>query len=328
MHRRRFLALSAASFASCARSRSRSLAIRVAATPTYYMSPLFLAQELNYFSAEGLEVAIEQISRVVDAVPLLAAGKLDVGFYGLSGSFLNAIARGARLRIVAGRQFYTLECSRDSAIYGSRLAFPSGFHSLSQLKGKRIALGSIDGPSYFTLDSALAVAGLTRDDVTIVPLPENQAAVLMAQGKVDVVSSAREGAQLAIGDHIVVGPPLASFLPNHMYGFVSFGQRFLDHEIDAGVRFLRAYLRGMRDFVAGKNPRFLDEVAAKNGLDLQRARQVCRRNFVLDGHVDLPSIQRLLDYFVKQKLMNISIRAQQVVDTRFFDQLHLPRRSS
>jgi hypothetical protein len=98
-----------------------------------------------------------------------------------------------------------------------------------------------------------------------------------------------------------------------------FGARLLDSDPDAGVKFLAAYLRGAEEFLAGKTPKFHDELAISNGMDPAEARKACRDSFVPDGRIDLPSIDRFVQWARVKELCPIPIQAAQLVDMRFLE---------
>ncbi len=78
--------------------------LRLAAGRGLTMSSLHLAHELGYFRDSGFELEILHLSNPIDAMTLLAGGKMDVAFIGLVSSFLNISLRKLPVKIVAGRE--------------------------------------------------------------------------------------------------------------------------------------------------------------------------------------------------------------------------------
>jgi hypothetical protein len=91
----------------------------------------------------------------------------------------------------------------------------------------------------------------------------------------------------------------------------------LDGNPGVGVKFLGACLHGAREYIQGKTPKFHDDLAISNGLDPIAARKTCRDNFVLDGRIDLSSLDRFTQWAVAKKLCPVSVDASQLVDMRF-----------
>jgi NitT/TauT family transport system substrate-binding protein len=323
VNRRRFIALAGAfagiGHAACT-SRAKSNTIRISSNPYFAMSGLYLAQELGYFTEAGLQIEIERIATTVQAMPLAATGKLDVVFCGASAALVNAIARGSRLRIVAGREIAAPSCSDFSVLYGRRAVFPGGLEDLGLLKGKRIGADQTAAIGQFGLDMVLASAGMTADELGVLKLGRSELLTAFLSGKLDAIIASdctRRFTQLR--DQIVRGISLADVLPNVQVSFVVFGARLLDGDPDAGVKFLAAYLRGAKEFLAGKTPKFHDELAISNGMDPVEARKACRDSFVPDGRIDLPSIDRFVQWARVKELCPIPIQAAQLVDMRFLE---------
>jgi NitT/TauT family transport system substrate-binding protein len=323
MNRRCFIALAGA-FAgighdACA-PRAKSNTIRVSSNPYFAMSGLYLAQELGYFADAGLQIKIERIATTVQAMPLAAEGKLDVVFCGSSPALVNAIAKGSRLRIVAGREIAAPSCSDFSVLYGRRAVFPGGLGDLSLLKGKRIAADHAAIFGHFGLDMVLASAGMTAEELGVLKMGRAELLTAFLSGKLDAIIASDCARRFArVRDQIVRGISLADVLPNFQISFIVFGARLLDSDPGAGVKFLSAYLRGAREFLAGKTPKFHDELAISSGMDPAEARKACRDSFVSDGRIDLPSIDRFIQWARVKEFCPVPIQAAQLVDMRFLE---------
>src|SRR5579884_3530362 len=99
MLRRTFLALAPAS-ALLSRAAPQRTLVRVSLSRLLTMSPFYAAYEAGYFRDAGLDVELTKDLPGVQSLPLIAGGRIDVGFIGLSPGFVNAVLRGARLKIV------------------------------------------------------------------------------------------------------------------------------------------------------------------------------------------------------------------------------------
>ena len=94
----------------------------------------------------------------------------------------------------------------------------------------------------------------------------------------------------------------------------------LSGALNAGARFLAAYLKGGQEFLAGRTPNFMREFAANNGLDLEMTLSACRRTFAADGLIDLASVQRIIDWDVRKGYATEPMEASQLVDTSFIEE--------
>jgi NitT/TauT family transport system substrate-binding protein len=323
MKRREFLALAGASAAlGCIHCNPRSEldTIRVCALPYFSMSGLYLAKELGYFEDLGLQIEIEKTANSSQAVPLAAAGKVDVLFSGASPSLINAIARGSRLRIVAGREITAPDCCDLNVLYGRREVFPEGIDNIDFLKGRRVGANLRMTMTDFGTDMILKEAGTSVEKLGILNMSRSELIIAFVAGKLDAIFISDLGRRFdAMSDRIVRGLSLADVLPNHILSFISFGARLLDGDPDVGTGFLTAYLRGARDFVGGKTPRFHDELAVSNGMDPAEARKVCRNNLVADGRIDLPSLDLFIEWAAAKGLCPLPIKAEQLVAMQFLE---------
>ena len=136
--------------------------LRVGSVPRGNIAPLYVADELGFFRAVGLAIDVHLLSETTQTVPLLAASRIDVSLSGATPALFNAIAQGARTRVVAGREIAAPGCTRE--LYGNRRSFPNGFERASQLKGKRVAVTSPTSVTAFLLDVVLESAGSTTAD--------------------------------------------------------------------------------------------------------------------------------------------------------------------
>lgn len=329
MHRRSFLQAAGAflTLTACQEENPSPAGVtrlQVSSFPRIAMSGLYLAEELGYFSEAGLDVEILQITSSPHVIPLLAGGELDVAFVALSPSLINAVTKGANLRLVAGREIASSTCGAVGTVYGNREVFPKGIGDLSLLKGKRVSISYMASVTEFYLDTLLASVGLSSDEVQLVVLRAPEAAAALVGGKVDaIISSHFEKDLEALSASVVRGVGLADLLPNYQYSFIVFGPTLLEDKREAGVRFLAAYLRGATDFLNGKTPRYLDELARASRMDPERARNACRNTFAPDGSIDLPSVQRFVEWAVGKRYCASQTAAAQLVDESFIKEAQL-----
>ena len=94
------------------------------------MAPLYLADELGFFRDVGLALDVQPLTETTQLIPLLAAGQIDVTFAGATPAMLNAVAQGARTRIVAARDIAVPGCTQE--VHGHRKSFPDGFTNAGQ----------------------------------------------------------------------------------------------------------------------------------------------------------------------------------------------------
>jgi NitT/TauT family transport system substrate-binding protein len=325
MRRRTFLAACGAPAiagalggAGCRRRSPDSLIVAV--SPQLTMAPLYLAVERGLFTRRGLDVRIERFRASEEAVPALAGGKLDAALLAISPAIINAVTRGARLRVVAGRDHVRAGC-RDVALLIRRKAFPEGFTDVRQLLGRRVCLTQRSSVTLYYSDLLLEPAGLSHRDLTNVPLGFVERLHALVRGEIDAAVSAHEAGLIRPEweSEIAVGLELGRIAPNLQITFIEFGARLIDGDPAVGTQFLDGYVEAVRAFAAGDTPDFMREYAESNNLDYERIRTSCRTAVSLDGAIDEPSLQRALDWNHRHGFVDRRVAAAEVMDLRFVD---------
>ncbi len=284
------------------------------------MCPFYLAYESGYFGDAGFDVEVVKDTRTAQSLPLLAGGKLDVGFTAFGPSVVNAVIRGARVRLVAGRELLSPSCGSAGTIFAGIKAFPQGVRNMRQLRGRRIGFtGSSPGTGIF-LGTLLEHEGMRPDDIVLVRMREAECVAAIRAGGLDAFVSAEDSFDLETRQlGLVRGPSVADLLPNFQYSYIVFGRRLLDGPVETGRRFLRAYFRGAAEFLGGRTPRFLDDFAASANLDPKRLRETCRATFERDGTIHLDDLRRYIRLMAAQGLCPLNVDAAAFVDTRFLE---------
>jgi len=145
------------------------------ALPTFTgYGPLIIAQEKGFFKAKGLDVQLEVIDGLGERKQALLAGKIQA-----MATALDVVIsiEGAPLKVV-----WAFDSSHGAD--GLLVRNGKGINSISDLKGKEIALQEATTSHFFMLNM-LAKAGLTDKDVKIVNMTAGEAGAAFVAGKVD-----------------------------------------------------------------------------------------------------------------------------------------------
>ncbi len=303
----------------CKRRRAKDeRKLKVAVAPQLTMAPLHLALEMGYFADAGVDVSVVEITNSVQVMLLLAAGEVDASLTSLSVAFLNAVARGSNVRIVAGRALLSAGCESGDRIYVRRADHPGGLQDLRLLRGKRIAISRRGTTTEFFLDAMLASAGLTQRDVQVSTLARSEAVAALLSGRIDVLMDHQFHRDMEeVSRQVARGPRVADFLPNFQYTHVFFGSRLLAGDFQKGIGLLGGYLRGVREFMAGQTPRFMDDFARANGLDPARTRAGCRDFLAPDGGIQTADLERFLSGANEKGYLTAALHAADLIDWRF-----------
>ncbi len=128
------------------------------AGPTLSYVPLYYAQEKGFFAQEGLDLQVLVVRGVI-GVSSLMSGEIDVTCH--AGSGFSAALRGVPIKIIS--------VTRDRPIH--ELIVAPNINSPAELKGKAIAVGSLDGTAAVMTRRILQAKGLDgQKDVNLLSM--------------------------------------------------------------------------------------------------------------------------------------------------------------
>lgn len=168
----------------------------VAAVPATGATGLYIAEQRGLFTAAGLHVTIESSVSAADVVPDLLKGSINVSL----GQWTSAIAvqqTGVALRAVAPGN------SGGPGLEELVTAANSPITSLSQLRGKTIAVNALAGLSQILTESVLSTGGVTPSQVHFTVIPFPNMAEALAKHQVDAAFMVQPYLGQALASHEV-----------------------------------------------------------------------------------------------------------------------------
>ncbi len=216
--------------------------VRVALAGAISDSGILLADQRGYFKDEGIKLSLKR-EPINSSMLRLAGGDLDIAGGSISAAFLSAVSRGAHLKIISEKASITPGVPAYGVLVAAK---DSGVDKIQQLKDKNVGVYSIAGYPSFILSRILERVNMSLDDVHLRVMNGPTMLQALAGG--------------AIPAGILFEPSLAEA---QRKGFVKIIAEPEDQNIVAGllmaspeflknkellIRFLRAYLRGVRDY--------------------------------------------------------------------------------
>jgi NitT/TauT family transport system substrate-binding protein len=293
--------------------------------------PFSIAERRGYFKEEGLKAELIVFDSGAKMIAPLGAGQLDAGGGATSAGLYNAIERGVNVRIVADKGTNTAEYSYKGLLVRKDLIASKKFTSLSDLKGKRVAIVANGAADNSVLHEALAKANLTEKDVEVVYLPFSQHRIAFHNEAIDAAISGEPELTMTVrAGEAVLFSGISDFYPIHQTAVVLFGSTLMQDRA-TGTKVLRAYLRGVRDYVASLKDgkiagpgadEMIAEVSATTGNnDRAVLREMVAAYIDPTGTMNVPSLQRDLDFFKSQGLVKGGLTLSGAVDTSFVEGL-------
>ncbi len=211
---------------------------------------MYVAAERGYFVEQGLDVTLSELA-ASDVFPALGSGQVDAISSAVGPALFNAATRGIRLKIVAPMTRHDPGASSSFFLVRRDLVESGHFRGYADLAGKRIALGNADTVGPYILSRALNKAGVQAAvETVLLDFPEITAA--FANGAIDVAIQPEPTASASVGRGLAVKwREVSDVVPGVQNTVVVFGSRLVNGQQEVGLRWVTAYLKGVRDYYAG-----------------------------------------------------------------------------
>ena len=287
---------------------------------------LFIADKRGYFAAENLKVRFVPFDAAARMIAPLASGELEVGGGGISAGLFNAVARGLGVKIVADKSTSAPGLGNGALIVRKDLLDSGRYKSVKDLKGLKLAVPAPGTGTSTSINRYLSTARLSIADVELVYLSFPQMVPALQNNGVDAAFLVEPSltAVEASGAAVRIARDDEMF-PNHQIAVMLYSGRFIKSSRDAAVRFMRAYLRGTRDYndvikdgrLAGPGAESIISVLTEYSLIKDPAiyRRIGVHACDPDGKLNLPSLETDLAFFVTQGLIQGKVDVASAIDT-------------
>jgi len=293
-------------------------------------APFFIADQLGYFKQEGLNVEVTTFPSAANMIAPLGAGQLDVGGGAAVASLYNAVGRGIDVRIVADLAYDPPNYGFQRLIVRTDLVKSGRFKTIADLKGMNVANNAIGVAAESQLAKLLEYGGLKFNDVHHVYLSFPDSVVALKNAAIDAVVVPEPNATVAVQSGAgvdVMGDDV--YYPNQEVAVVLYGTNFLRANRDSGMRFMRAFLRGVRYYngalakgkIAGPNADTVIKILTENtpvkDAGIYRALTASGSN--PNGAVNAASLKTDYEFYVSDGLIDHAIDVTTVVDNAFVE---------
>ncbi len=230
--------------AASAQTQTVKLGLTVTATDI----GLFVAQKRGYFKAEGLDVDFNVFDSAARMMAPFAAGDLDVSAGAPSAGFFNAVGRGIDMRIVADKVSTPAGRPSQTLVVRKELFDSGKVKTLADLKGLKIANTAPGTAAWGTMYRMLEKGGVKMSEVDLVALSFPQQIVALINGAVDAALPAEPMTTEAVSKGYAVKLVTDDEVyPGHQIATIFYSGKFAKERPDAARKFLKAFLRGVRD---------------------------------------------------------------------------------
>jgi NitT/TauT family transport system substrate-binding protein len=304
-----------------------SMAVKVASAHIASDIGFFLAIKKGYFRDEGLSVELTQLANAPQMIGPLGRGQLDVGAGTVAAGLYNAVERDIALRAVADKGSMRPGYGFSGLLVRKDLVDSGRFKTFKDLKGMKIAVGTFGSANSSAVNEALKRGGLTWADASFAELQFPQHLPAFANKAIDASMTNEPTSTQAVKQGLAVRiAGNDEIYPNQQTAVVLYSEIFMKQRPQVALKFMRAYIRAVRDYndalkdgkLAGPNA---DEVVAVLTeytfiKDPQVHREITPAAIDPDGKLSLSGLSNDLAYFKEQKLLadpNMSV--ERIVDT-------------
>ena len=295
-------------------------------------SGYYVADKKGYFRDEGIAVAMTAFSSAALMVAPLGTGELDVGGGTVSAGLYNAVSRGILLKVVADQASMRPGYGFAGLMVRKDLVESGRYRTLADLKGMRVAMTAPGTGTSSTLNQLLIKGGLTYGDADVVYLafPEHLTAYL---NKAIDASLTTEPTMTQMIEEGVAVRVLGNdqVVPDQQIAVAIYSGKFIADRRDVARRFMRACLRGVRDYYAAlKGGRLAgpgaDEIISiltdyTTIKDPAMYRRIIPSSVDPDGRVKLGSLRTDLAFYKAHGFVQSdAIEVEDVVDNSFVEE--------
>lgn len=285
--------------------------LKVASFGSISDAPFFIARDKGYFEEEFIEVELVPSQNAAQGITFLGSGQVEVAGLAATPGFFNAILDGFNVKIVADKGQIGPDNSYVTLVVRKDL-YDEGVTSVADLRGRTVGVSGLETGTGAELALTLREAGLTIDDINLVPgSPPDGFSGLLGGALDAAVLQEPFLARALADDEAVILRKFGEVVPNGQNGVVAFGERMLaDPELSA--RFMRAYLKAVADFKAafptdGSSPQGKDEIVAilvENTpvKDAALYDTMQMPLFTDDGSIDTESVDLFQEFFIEKGL--------------------------
>jgi NitT/TauT family transport system substrate-binding protein len=291
-------------------------------------SPFFIADKRGYFKDEGLTVKFIRFDSAAKAMAPLGTGELAAASGATSAALYNAVKRGVPLKIVADKAKNPPGYGFEALLVRKDLRDQGKIKTLADFKGRKIAISAAGNSEDFLVDYALRKAGMTIHDVEPVYLGFPQHIAAFTNGGIDVSLSVEPSiTSILKAEKAVRFLGVDEFYPQFETAVVFYSEKFIKERPEDAKKFMRAYLRGARDYNDALDGDRLTAPAAADVIPILTEYSFIKnpdvykamRSHYVDpnGTLNVASLKDVWQYFKDAKLIDGSVTVDDVVDPSF-----------
>lgn len=289
-------------------------------------APQFIAVERGYFAEQNLDVEMVPFDSGALMIAPAAAGQIDM-ITGVPGPGLfNALARDIALKAVAAQS------AAPSIVMVRKELWDNGqVRTLQDLRGRRVGFNVEGSPNDYAMRVALQRSGLGMQDVDVQRVANTDQAAALANAALDATITVEPIPVLLESRGIAVRlQDVTDLIGRPETSFMVAGPGLLNRPEGVATRYLVAYMRGLRDYVASvRDGKVVDAgvlaiLSKWTNIPADVIAQASAQYVDPNGRVSLDDLMRQQEFWVREGQVATPVDLSRFVEYRYLDAA-LPR---
>lgn len=283
-------------------------------------APIIIAETEGYFAEYGITLEKLTFNSSVEAIPLVVSGGMDIFAGAANAGILNVLGKEDNIKVVADRGHISPDGCTFQAIVIRKDLFESGeITEARDLAGHTISTPP-SGPGIYFLSKYLEQSGLTLEDVEITDIPTASYIDALKNKAVDAIvpTELHLSRLMAAGDAVILARS-EDVVGSSQTSLLAFGKNLLKDNPDVGIRFLAAYLKGVKQYNEGKTERNLQILAEATGESVEVLQNSCWIPINNDGSIDFSAVDRYQQWAYQYGQLDSILTEEQFWDPEFLN---------
>ncbi len=290
-------------FSSCTNSQNTEKELqKIIASNNSNLSngPLYIAVEEGYFFEEGLNVELYGVSRSAEAIAGMISGDIDVVSVGNGIGLLNTITHEEGIQVVADRAHLSKNtCTYYGVIIGKEYYESGEVTRPLDLLNYTIRSQST-GVSAFLFSLYLAEENLQLEDLDYTYFPSSSTNEALDKQTIAAATAVEPNLSKAInGGFGVLVAGMEDYVDDYQISVLAYGKKLNIENPELGVSFMKAYLKGVKQYNEGKTPRNLEIISSYIETSEEELMNTCWPSIWEDGHISYDSFLNYQEWSIE-----------------------------